>query len=113
MATVVFNFEHKQVLDTLLLHLPGVRAGKMFGYPSYHVHRKLFACVYGDGVGVKVPEKIANSLLAQAHIVPFQPMGKPNMREWVQINRESSADYQLDQEIFRCAVQFVGTPKKK
>jgi hypothetical protein len=113
MTKVVFDPEHKNVLDAMLLHLPGVTAGQMFGYPAYYVHRKLFACVYRGGVGIKVPEEIARSLLSKAHIVPFQPMGKPKMREWVQINRASSEDYKLDQDIFRCAVQFVGTLKKK
>jgi hypothetical protein len=85
----------------------------MFGYPAYYVHRKLFACVYGDGVGIKVPEDVASHLLSKQNIVPFQPMGKPKMREWVQINRPQSEDYKLDREIFQCAVQFVGTLKKK
>lgn len=83
MANVVFDPEHKNVLDALLLHLPGVTAGNMFRYPAYCVHRKLFACLYGDRVGIKVPEEIANSLLSKAYIVPFQPTGKPKMREWV------------------------------
>jgi hypothetical protein len=45
--------EHKAVLDDFLLTLPGVHAGKMFGYPAYYVNKKLFACVYGEGVGVR------------------------------------------------------------
>jgi len=113
MTKVAFNPDHKEVLDSFLQHLPGVTSGKMFGYPAYYVHGKLFACVYGDGVAVKVPEETANSLLAMAHVVPFQPMGKPKMREWVQIIRASSEDYRLDEEIFYCAVRFVDPLKKK
>jgi hypothetical protein len=60
-----------------------------------------------------VPEETANILLKAAHIVPFQPMGKPKMREWVQINRASSADYRLDEDIFVCAVRFVDPLKNK
>lgn len=113
MATVIFNPRHKAVLDALLQQLPGVTIGKMFGYPAFYVHGKLFACVYGDGVGVKVPEGVARSLLANAHVVPFQPMGKPKMREWVQINRAASTDYTLDEEVFLCAVRFVDSLNKK
>ena len=113
MAKVNFNAEHKKVLDGLLLRLPNVTAGKMFGYPAYYVNRRLFACVHGDGVGIKVPEDVANHLLRRENIIPFQPMGKPKMREWVQINRSMSEEYKLDQEIFHCAVQFVGTLEKK
>lgn len=113
MTKLLFNPDHKAVLDALLQQLPGVTSGKMFGYPAYYVHGKLFACVYGDGVGVKVPEETANSLLANLHIVPFQPMGKPKMREWVQINRASSADYKLDEDTFLCAFRFVDPVNKK
>jgi hypothetical protein len=113
MVKLDFNADHKRVLDGLLLQLPEVTAGKMFGYPAYYVHRKLFACVYGDGVAVKVPEAVANQLLNMEHVVPFQPLGKPKMREWVQINRSVSEDYQADQAVFECAVQFVGTLKQK
>lgn len=113
MVKPIANEDHKVVLDSLLLSLPGVVAGKMFGYPAYYVNRKLFACVYGNGVGVKVPEKLATSLLSEEHIVAFQPMGKPRMREWVQINRSCSADYSLDMEIFRAAFNHVVTLKNK
>jgi hypothetical protein len=113
MAKMDFNAEHKKVLDPLLLHLPHVTAGKMFGYPAYYVYGKLFACVYGEGVGIKVPEDVAIQLLSRENVVPFQPMGKPKMREWVQINRSLSEDYKHDQDLFQCSVQFVGTLKKK
>ena len=86
MTKLVYNEKHKIVLDAFLLGLPGVRAGKMFGYPAYYVDDKLFACVYGSGVGVKVPEDFAAGLLKRPYIVPFQPMGKPKMKEWIQIN---------------------------
>lgn len=113
MAKIVFNSEHKKVLDKLLLDMPDVIAGKMFGYPAYYVGNKLFACVYGDGVGIKVPEDVAKRLLGRKGIVPFQPMGKPPMRQWIQINRTSPEKYQADREIFLCAVKFVGSLKKK
>ncbi len=113
MAKVEFNAEYKSVLDELLLQLPEVTAGKMFGYPAYYVRNKLFACVCGEGVAVKVPEEMANRLLAQSNVVPFQPMGRPRMREWVQINRPAPEDYRLDREIFRRAVEFVGALPEK
>lgn len=113
MTKIVFNPEHKKVLDRLLLGLTDVTAGKMFGYPAYYVHRKLFACVYGEGVGIKVPEETANLLLGKTHIVPFQPLGRSKMREWIQINRVSSKDYKRDRDIFHTSVEFVGSIKKR
>jgi hypothetical protein len=112
MTETVYEAKHKEALDALLLGLPGVRAGKMFGYPAYYVNDRLFACVYGSGVGVKVPPGFASELLKQPHVVPFQPLGKPKMKEWVQINRSRPADYRLDLEIFQVAVEFVSRLSK-
>ena len=107
MATISFNPQHKEILDTLLLLIPGVRAGKMFGYPAWFVGRKLFACVYEEGVGIKVPEELAKELLSRPDVIPFRPMGKPKMRNWVQINHGKSEEYRDDAEVFHAAVRFV------
>jgi TfoX/Sxy family transcriptional regulator of competence genes len=107
------NEKHKQALDALLLGWPDVTAGKMFGYPAYFVNGKMFACVYGEGVGVKVSEELANTLLKNDNVVPFQPMGKPRMREWVQINRVRSEDYELDTPIFQASADFIRKITKK
>jgi TfoX/Sxy family transcriptional regulator of competence genes len=113
MVKQIANEGHKAVLDSLLLSLPRVIAGKMFGCPAYYVNGNLFACVYGDGVGVKVPEELAKSLLSKGQIEPFQPKGKSRMREWVQINRSRSPDYRLDMDVLRAAYDYVGTLKNK
>lgn len=98
----------KAILDALLLEIPGVAEGKMFGYPAFYVNGKLFACIYGGGVGLKVPHVVANELLSEDHIGPFQPHGKPKMKEWVQIVRARPDDYRKDIDIFRTSVEFVG-----
>jgi len=112
MAKPIYEEGHKTVLDDILLGLPGVRAGKMFGFPAYYVNDKLFACVYGSGVGVKLPEDFAAALLKRPQIVSFQPMGKPKMKEWVQINRKRSEDYRNDMDIFQVSLEFVGNLAK-
>lgn len=104
----IFIAEHKVVLDRMLIGLPGVRAGKMFGYPGYYVGKKLFACVYGQGVGLKLPEHQAGELLALPHITAFQPLGRPRMREWIQINRAESCEYLKDLDLFMASIAFVG-----
>ena len=113
MAKPSFNIGHKVTLDVLLLSLPGVTAGKMFGYPAYYTNKKLFACVYGDGVGVKIPAALAEQLLERPQVVPFQPLGKSWMREWVQINHGDSEDYRKEMEVFRASVTFVGSLSKR
>ena len=107
MAKVNFNVEHKRILDEYLLKIPGVVSGKMFGFPAYYINNKLFACVYENGVGVKIPEDKANELIGKEGIIYFKPMGRAKMREWIQINREKSEDYRNDQEIFDISIRFV------
>jgi hypothetical protein len=111
-STVTFNRKHKEVLDALLLPVPGVVAGTMFGYPAYYINKKLFACVYGEGVGIKVPEKVAGSLVGRKGIIRFQPMGRKPMKEWIQINRKRSEDYRMDQEILKISIEYVSLAMK-
>jgi hypothetical protein len=103
-----FNSEHKVVLDDLLLGYPHVRPGKMFGFPAYYVGKKLCICLYEQGVGVKLPQPSAARLLAEdQNVAPFQPMGKPRMREWIQINLNRSEDYRQYQPVFDESIHYV------
>ena len=103
-----FNSEHKAVLDKLLLGYPLVRPGKMFGFPAYYANKKLCICLYEQGVGLKVPEQSAKKLLAEdPHVVPFQPLGKPKMREWIQINVDRSEDYRAYLPVFEESIEYV------
>ncbi len=109
MGNAKFNVDHKRVLDSILLNTPGVVPGKMFGYPAYYINKKLFACVYDNGVGIKIPENKAKDLIGKKGIIHFQPLGRQKMREWIQINREKSEDYLKDQEIFDVSIKFVSS----
>ena len=102
-----FNPGHKKVVDSILLEIPGVVPGKMFGYPAYYVNEKLFACLYENGIGLKVPESMANEFVGKKGIVHFQPLGRRKMKEWIQINRERSEDYLKDRETFESSVRYV------
>jgi hypothetical protein len=109
-AEIVVNFnpEHNAVLDDLLLGYPLVRPGKMFGFPAYYAGSKLCICLYEEGVGVKLPEQSAAKLLeADQNAVPFRPMGKPRMREWVQINLSRSEDYRQYESVFHESIRYV------
>jgi len=108
-----FNIEHKKILDSFLLKIPGVIPGKMFGYPAYYINKKLFACLYENGVGVKIPENKVNELIGKKGIIYFQPLGRAKMREWIQINRENSEDYLNDQKILETSIKFVSTLQNK
>lgn len=106
---IKFNPEHKRVIDTFLLRIPSVVPGKMFGYPAYYINKKLFACIYENGVGLKVPEELANQLVNREGVTCFRPLGRRKMRRWIYINRERSEDYLKDQFIFESSVRFVSS----
>jgi len=103
-----FNPEHKAVLDDLLLSQPNVRSGKMFGFPAYYAAKKLCICLYEQGVGVKLPEASAARLLeVDQNVIPFQPLGRPKMREWIQINLSHSDDYRQYKSVFEESIRHV------
>jgi len=109
-----FNSEHKAVLDDLLLGHPFVRPGKMFGFPAYYAGKKLCICLYEQGVGIKLSEQSANRLLeVDENVVPFQPLGKPKMREWIQINLGRSEDYQRYMPVFDESIRHVLEQQEK
>ena len=45
----------KALIDALLLKLPGVSARKISGLDAYFVSDKMFACISGRGVGLRLP----------------------------------------------------------
>jgi hypothetical protein len=103
-----FNAAHKAVLDDLLLDIPGVVPGKMFGYPAYFTGKKLCICLYEQGVGIKLPEATAQRLLeSDQNVIPFQPLGRPRMREWVQINLDRSDEYREYLPVFEESINYL------
>ena len=109
MVKVEYNAIHKEALDSLLLKIPIVKPGKMFGYPAYYVGGKLFACVYGDVVGIKVPEVLATKLLQRDDVKYFQPLGRRRMKEWIQIDKDNPMDYSNDSDIFFASIEYVAS----
>ena len=98
----------KAQIDALLLKLPGVSARKINGLDAYFVSDKMFACISGDGVGLRLPVATATELhFSRDNIVPFQPGGTTSTREWIQINRSDAAEYKKDLELFQASLAFV------
>ena len=98
----------KAQIDALLLKLPGVSARKINDLDAYFVSDKMFACISGDGVGLRLPVATATELqFSRDNVVPFQPGGTTSTREWIQINRAAAADYEKDLELFRASLEFV------
>ena len=78
------------------------------GLDAYFVSDKMFACISGDGVGLRLPIATVTELsFSRGDVVPFQPGGMASTREWVQINRVDPADYAEDLPLFRESIEFV------
>ena len=98
----------KAQIDALLLKLPGVSARKINGLDAYFVSDKMFACISGNGIGLRLPAAAATELqFSRDNVVPFQPAGLASTREWIQIDRADAADYEKDLELFQASLDFV------
>ena len=95
-------------IDAVLLKLPGVSTRKLKGLHAYFVSDRMFACISGQGVGLRLPVAVARELhFSRGDVVPFQPAGLGATKEWIQIDRENAADYEKDRELFRQSLEFV------
>lgn len=98
----------KAQIDALLLKLPGVTARKINGLDAYFVSDKMFACISGDGIGLRLPVATATELqFSKDNVVRFQPGGMASTREWIQIDRAEAAEYEKDLQLFRDSIEFV------
>jgi hypothetical protein len=111
-ARQLFHPGHLTTIRGLLSSHEDVREGRMFGLPAFFAGRRMFACIYGDGVGIKVPASLAASLLERSDTESFRPYGKSAMREWVQINHTTSSDYEADLDVFLISLRFVTQGRK-
>ena len=108
MSTETAESGRKAQLDALLLKLPGVTARTINGLDAYFVSDRMFACISGKGVGLRLPVATATELqFSRDNVVPFQPGGMVSTREWIQIDRANAADYEKDLPLFQASVEFV------
>ena len=104
----------KARIDAVLLKIPGVSARKISGLDAYFVSDKMFACISGKGVGLRLPVAVATELqFARENVVPFNPGGVTSTREWIQIDRADAADYEKDLELFQASVDFVKAARSR
>jgi hypothetical protein len=102
------ELSRKAQIDAVLLKLPGVSARKINGLDAYFVADRMFACISGHGVGLRLPAATATELqFSRDNVVPFQPRGLGATKEWIQIDRADAADYEKDLELFRASLEFV------
>jgi len=98
----------KATIDALLLKLPGVSARKINGLDAYFVSDRMFACISGAGIGLRLPAATATELqFSRDNVVPFQPGGVVSTREWIQIDRADATEYEKDLPLFQASLEFV------
>lgn len=98
----------KGQVDAILLAIPGVVGKKLNHLDAYFVNDRMFACINGNGIGVRLPIPTATELqFSRADVEPFNPGGTASSREWIQINREDAADYAKDIKLFEESIAFV------
>ena len=98
----------KTQIDALLLKLPGVVAKKINNLDAYFVNDRMFACISGKGIGLRLPAATATELqFSRDNVVPFQPSGMPSSREWIQIDRADALEYEKDLALFQASLEFV------
>jgi len=98
----------KDQIDALLLALPNVSARKINGLDAYFVADKMFACISGKGIGIRLPVATATELqFSRENVTSFSPGGMASTREWIQVDREDAADYAKDLELFQASIDFV------
>ena len=98
----------KAQIDAVLLKLPGVVAKKINDLDAYFVSDRMFACISGQGVGVRLPVTVARELhFSRNDVVPFTPAGLGATKEWIQIDHADAADYEKDLDVFRASLDFV------
>ncbi len=97
-----------EILSRVLSKRPDVVPGRMFGFPAFYTAGKLFACVYGDGVGLKFPQDTVRQLEGKPGVTPFQPYGKSKMREWIHLRHDRATNYSKDAGLFEASIRFVG-----
>jgi len=114
MATDTPQSRRKTELDSMLLALPGVSARRINDLDAYFVSDRMFACISGKGVGLRLPVATTTELqFSMDNVGAFAPGGMASTREWIQIDREDPVDYRKDLPLFEAALEFVRTGKPR
>jgi hypothetical protein len=102
-----YNQQIKDVIDSLVTGMPGVKISRAFGYPAYKVNGRIFAFV-GDGLAIKLPEWRVKSLVgSQPEIRQFEVADGIVWKAWLSIDRDTPDDYAQDMELIEESLQYV------
>ena len=95
------------VVGALLADVPGIAQRTMFGVPAFFVDGRLFCCVWGDGVGLRLPMAQAQTVVGADGLGPFRPFGRAPMRGWVQRDQPEAAALRQDADLIVAACEHI------
>ena len=99
--------DQNDVLDDLLLYMPGVQPTSADEQPGYTIHGKLFCLITGRGISVRLPARRVRQLTASGG--PFSvtsPIPGKRDHEWLCIDRQMTQDYGQIIGLFEEAVYY-------
>jgi hypothetical protein len=99
--------DQNDVLDDLLLYMPGVQVQSHAHRPTYTINGRLFCAVTGQGIVVRLPEKRVRDMIALGEeFGPADPAPGENSREWLCIQRDVTHDYGQIIGLFEEAIYY-------
>ena len=105
---VNYRDDVKEIVDDVLLSIPGVKGGKSWGYPAYKANSKVFLFVGGDGLSIKLPEARVQELIdTSATMSQFSPVEGTVWKQWVTISHDDADDYREDIALIEESMQFA------
>ena len=110
MPSYMTDPNRKSQIDAVLLKLPGVVAKKLNNLDAYFVNDRMFACISGEGLGLRLPAAtVTNLQFSRGDVEPFQPGGLSARAtpEWIQINCADASGYEKDLELIRTSLEYV------
>ena len=113
MSKFSFDEEIKEIIDEILLDMPDVEPGHVFGMPGYYINGKLFASIYESGLTLKLPKKKCKDLVENIDgFDAFAPLGNV-MKEWVHLTKDDPNSFEDEIELMIQSMNFVKEISKK
>ncbi len=79
----------------------------MFGVPAWCVSGRVFVCVWGPGVGLRLPKAHAESIAGVEGVAPFCPFGRAPMSGWLLRSAFEPGDLALSKALVLAAYAYV------
>lgn len=104
-----FRDDVMEVFLELIEPFHDITRDNMFGFPSFRASGEIFACIYQNGISLKMPEELMETILRATGITPFMPFGRAKMRQWIHIKRAAPEAFVQDFPLVEASVYYVRT----